>query len=181
MRAASSHLIVAAGVACLLLVFSSAAHSAGRSGSGEARSADAIMGEIKNRGAKSVVAELRSSDDDWNRVISSVAKGTVDWLAVASALRSETDGGASEQLDEAIFLALGKSPLRVLTLLQQRKFGVDEVCNSNIAIDYPSREAMKLVRTRIGVLKRVNTLNVQAVRDRCLAGLHIAARELRTR
>jgi len=94
--------------------------------------AQSILSDINSRGAKSVVEMLWADEERWNDVMTNVGSGDVAWLGVAVALRSGTDAGASEMLDEAISIALKSAPAAVLRLLKDHKFNRSFVCSSNI-------------------------------------------------
>ena len=142
------------------------------------RRAAAVLGDIKSRGARAVVDSLWADDGHWDTVMINVAGGTAEWLDVAAALHPGTDAGASETLDEAIFLALKPAPVAVLRLLKDGVFDTNFVCSSNIGTDYSPKESRRFVRDRIKVLAAVTELDVAGTRDRCLQGLRGALKIL---
>jgi hypothetical protein len=83
---------------------------------------------IDARGASAVVRELWANPQGWDRVIRAIAQGTPDGLAVALALRSGSDAGASEELTEAVTRALLTSPAAVLRTLIP-PYRLDAVCS----------------------------------------------------
>jgi len=107
-----------------------------------------------------------------------IATGKKDWLEVAAALRPGTDAGASETLDEAMFLALQSAPVTVLKLLDGNPFDTDSVCSSNIGTDYSPQKSVRFLRDRIRVLRHVSDADLQAVRTHCLKNLRAAQKEL---
>src|SRR5256885_5371516 len=84
--------------------------------------ADSVLTDIKVHGSHAAVATLWSNTNRWNQVMESIGRGNEEWLKVAVALRPGTDAGASETLDEAVFLALKPAPVAVLRLLKERQF-----------------------------------------------------------
>jgi hypothetical protein len=78
------------------------------------------------------VATLYADTNQWNQVTSHIGRGDREWLAVGAALRSGTDAGASEALDEAMFLALKPAPITVLQLIKDGVFATATVCSSNV-------------------------------------------------
>jgi hypothetical protein len=140
--------------------------------------AAAVLGDIKSRGARAVVDSLWAVDGRWDTVMTNVAGGKAEWLEVAAALHPGTDAGASETLDEAIFLALKPAPVAVLWLLKDGVFDTNFVCSSNIGTDYSQKESRRFVRDRIKVLAAVTELDVAGARDRCLQGLRGALKIL---
>lgn len=127
--------------------------------------ASAVLGDIKSRGARAVVDSLWADGGQWDKVMTNIAGGTAEWLDVATALHPGTDAGASETLDEAIFLALKPAPVAVLRLLKDGVFDTKFVCGSNIGTDYSPKESRRFVRDRIQVLAAVTELEVAAARD----------------
>jgi len=142
--------------------------------------AGALLHDIRVRGARAVVDSLWSDDGKWERVMASIASGEKEWLAVATALHPGTDTGASETLDEAVFLALKPAPGAVLQLLKGGSFDTDFVCSSSIATDYSSEQSRRLVRDRIEVLEALSQSEVKGARDQCLKGLKNALKDLAT-
>jgi hypothetical protein len=137
-----------------------------------------LLGDIKIHGAKFVVEKLWDRNRQWDAVMAKIATGKKDWLDVAAALRPGTDAGASETLDEALFLALASAPVGVLKLLDGHPFDTDFVCSSNIGTDYPPQKSLRFVRDRIEVLRGVSDADLQAVRTHCLKNLKLALKEL---
>ena len=140
--------------------------------------ADAVLAEIKAKGAQAVVYALGR---DWNKVTANIGRGDQDWLKVAVALRPGTDPGRADSpdaldLDEAMFFALRSTPTEVLQLLKDGTFEVRAVCSPNIAdghhrLVYPPDEFRKFVGNRIKTLESLSNPDVQTVRDACLAAL----------
>jgi hypothetical protein len=160
-----------------LLVAVTMATSATTAQSATTLQADAVLGDTKSRGARAVVDSLWA-DDGRDMVMTSIADGKAEWLDVAAALHPGTDAGASETLDEAIFLALKPAPVAVLRLWKDGVFDTNLVCSSNIGTDYSPKESRRFVRDRIKVLAAVTELNVAGARDRCLQGLRGALKIL---
>jgi hypothetical protein len=140
--------------------------------------ADVLLTDIELHGANSVVKKLWVTDRAWDDVMAAIANGKKDWLDVAVALRPGTDGGASETLDEAMFLALQSAPIAVLKRLDGNPFDTDFVCSSNIGTDYPAQKSIRFVRDRIKVLSGASDAQLQAVRTHCLKNLRAALKEL---
>src|SRR5208282_6035273 len=117
--------------------------------SGSALQAAAVLADVKAQGARTVVSSLWSDTARWNEVMARIGRGSQEWLKVAAALRPATDAGASEALDEAVFLALKSAPTAVLRLLQDGMFATQTVCSSNIGIDYGPEESKRFIKARI--------------------------------
>jgi len=110
----------------------------------------------KLRGPNAVVAELYNVEPDWDAFLQGVSSGSPEWLDLAAALAPGTDAGATSMLGIALFLALGPAPERVLRLLaapsglRDAYFSVEDVCGSNVYIDYSPPEARGLISARLG-------------------------------
>jgi hypothetical protein len=137
-----------------------------------------ILSDIKVNGANVVVEKLWHGNHEWNDVMAKIATGKQEWLDVAAALRPGTDAGASETLDEAIFLALESAPVAVLKLLDGKPFETDVVCSSNIGTDYSSAKSIRFIRNRIKVLSNVSDPDVKEVRVHCQKNLRAALKDL---
>ena len=137
-----------------------------------------ILSDIRIDGAHIVVTKLWDRNRGWDEVMAKIATGKKEWLDVAAALRPGTDGGASQTLDEAVFLALQSAPVAVLKLLDGNPFDTDSVCSSNIGTDYSPEKSIRFVRDRIIVLHRLSDPDLQAVRTHCLNSLRAALKEL---
>jgi hypothetical protein len=163
-------------IACLtvaLLVWISGVCGAGTP-SNTSLHAATILADVRAQGARAVVANLSSDTATWNRLVANVGRGNQEWLKVAAALRPGTDAGASEALDEAIFLSLKASPAAVLQLMKDGVFETTMVCSSNIGIDYSPAQSRRFIRERIQAVNRVTDPNLAAVREHCAMGLRAA-------
>jgi hypothetical protein len=134
----------------------------------------ALLADVKTQGASAIVAKLRADNARWDQVMAAIGQGRREWLQVAAALRPGTDAGASEALDEAIFLALKTAPSTVLQLLKDGTFETRAVCSSNIGTDYSAAQSKRFIKERIKVLETVSNATTEAVRAQCLQGLHAA-------
>jgi hypothetical protein len=138
----------------------------------------AILEQIKSEGAQKDVERLYAPGGQWNDVMAEIGKGQRDWLVVARALHRGTDGGASEELDEAIFFALAPAPGPVLRLLKERVFQVDFVCSSNVSTDYSIAESRTFIQQRLRVLSAVADPDLAVTKTACENGLHQGLHDL---
>ena len=157
--------------AAMLLVRSAVIHAA------SSPQAGMLLADAKTQGAPAVVSKLWSDNARWNQVMANIGQGNSEWLQVAAALRPSTDGGASEALDEAVFLALKPAPVAVLKLLKIGTFQSRTVCSSNIGTDYSAAESKNLIKDRIKTLEQLSNPATEAARAQCLAGLRAALEE----
>jgi hypothetical protein len=138
-----------------------------------------VLHDVQAHGARAAVAALWANTERWNQAMAEIARGSGEWLQVAAALHPGTDAGASEELEEAIFLAIKQNPQEVLGLLKARSFAVSAVCNGNVADDYTAAQSKRFLMQRIQTLKARSDPATSGVRDQCLAGLRSALATLR--
>jgi hypothetical protein len=137
-----------------------------------------VLADIKVRGPAAVVKSLWEPAQKWGEVMKRISTGQQAWLDVAVALRPGTDAGASETLEDAVFLALKPSPVAVLRLLAGHPFDTVFVCSGNIADEYSEKEARRFIRDRIKILTGVSDPTVRAARDECVKRLRAALRDV---
>lgn len=137
-----------------------------------------ILQEIRASGPAKVVARLYDSSALWNGVLTRIGQGGDDWLKVAVALHPGTDGGAAEELDEAIFFALAPAPKKVLELLRIHEFNVDFVCSSNVSVDYSFAESRQLINERLRILGQIHEPALAQVTALCARGLQQALKDV---
>ena len=87
----------------------------------------AITERITTTSASNVVYELNIDKKKWYYVLHNIAKGSRDWLIIATALRAGTDAGTSCELKDTINSALIKAPENVLIITLQT-FKIWEIC-----------------------------------------------------
>ena len=73
-----------------------------------------LQHQIQEKGAKAVAEALFANKSSWATLTKNVRSGKSAWIDVAVRLRSGTDGGASSELQDALFAALAKNPRHVL-------------------------------------------------------------------
>jgi hypothetical protein len=143
-----------------------------------ASQAATVLADVKSQGARAVASRLWSDSTQWNQIMTNIGHGSREWLQVAAALRPGTDAGASEALDEAMFLALKAAPVPVLQLLKDGTFETNTVCSSNIGIDYTPAQSRRFIKDRIKALETLSDTGTLATREQCLAGLRAALAEI---
>ena len=70
--------------------------------------------QIDEKGAKDVAAALFANKSSWSALTKNVRAGKSEWIDAAVRLKSGTDGGASSELQDALFVALENNPRHVL-------------------------------------------------------------------
>ena len=135
----------------------------------------ALHQEIRERGAKAVVARLWRAPDQphqgWLGFEQRVASGAPEWLSVAEELADATDAGQTHGLSIALHHALSKNPQGVLRLLPHPPFTIEAVCANGNDEEAAEAEAREL-RAILAAVSRVKAPSLRNVRDRCLKALH---------
>jgi hypothetical protein len=176
MRNPVIRVVIQLGMYALSGVWPLAASAASYSGA-SVQAAD-LMTDVRARGANAVVTMLWADNKQWAEVMKNIGQGKAEWLKVAVALRPGTDAGATETLDEAVFIALKPAPAAVLFLMVDHRFDPKFVCSSNIATDFTDTESRRFIRDRIKILTSLSDPNLEAIRDQCVAGLRAALKDV---
>lgn len=137
-----------------------------------------LLRQIKSEGANKVVEQLYAPGGRWSEVMAAIGKGHSNWLTVARELHTGTDGGASEELNEAIFFALAPAPRQVLPLIKERDFQVEFVCSSNVNIDYSLDESRQFIQARLTVLSQIKDPALADTKAACEKGLQQGLHDL---
>jgi hypothetical protein len=128
---------------------------------------DAIIAAIKHQGAKAVVNSLYVDDSRWRKVMTDIGSGDPSWLKVAIAIYAGSDAGASEQIQQALFIAIKPAPHEILLLIKKDVAGVD--CHANLVDDYSETQTRQIVKDRIRVVEGLSDPSLQIARAHCLA------------
>jgi hypothetical protein len=75
-----------------------------------------LLARIRVEGAATVVRSLWDTPR-WSELTNQVASGDPDWVSVAMAISKGSDAGATEELADALFVALGQNPTYILRVL----------------------------------------------------------------
>ncbi len=145
-----------------------------------AGSADSILSEIGNQGAKAVAIELYDSSS-WSAVMQKIEAGDPDWLLVALALSAGTDGAVTIDLSRSISQALLTNPERVLELFVTLSPPRLDLCQgwAEFAGHESFESAWAEVTAKIESLQRVTAPGLPMARDACLKKLRDSESELR--
>ena len=132
------------------------------------------LAALKKKGGNVFVRELYGSAD-YDRLIDGVASGMSPWLKVAVAVRPFTDAGFSSELDEAMMLALSRSPNQVTAILSNGPFELEVVCGRGMFEEEAShyRRVLKALRS----LKRPTAPKTVAA---CISAAEAALRAAET-
>ena len=131
---------------------------------------DAIIKEIKSRGAKAVVIELTRHWNVWDSICDNVATGDEAWLKAAAALQAGTDAGSSEMVYLALGEALEYSPERVFKIVANT-FNLQFICGCPDVDNarYNSYElSMKAINLRIKKVTAVKDRSLGKTSEECI-------------
>ena len=93
--------------------------------------AQQLTEKIKLKGAQSVISDLYADNEkEWQYVTVEIAKGSSEWLTVASLLAPGSDADSAETLSEAVAVAIPCNPEGVLNIITDRyvPLSLGEVC-----------------------------------------------------
>lgn len=84
--------------------------------------------QVKAKSAREVVGSYYANPESWSEIEKGIASGGVGWLKAYKLLRSGTDAGSSESLDEGLSKALLVSAKNVLALMSSGAASAKNVC-----------------------------------------------------
>ena len=132
-----------------------------------------VLEAVQREGPDSVAHRMDRDDAFGERVLDGIASGDSIWLEVAVSLRPTGTAGIAEALPIMVAEALPKAPERVLALIAERRFSIDEVCS--IPFIEPSDSLVAAYYAQVSTaLARVDRVDLAATRDRCRAALETA-------
>ncbi len=134
---------------------------------------DAIINEVKSRGADAVVSELYKDWNAWDFICNKIATGDQAWLKAATALKAGTDAGSSEMLDLALGEALEHEPENVFKIAANT-FELVFICGGPDVDNarYNSYElSMKAIDLRIKKVAAVKDQSLLKMSKECLVYL----------
>lgn len=120
----------------------------------EALTVAELQAEADEMGEQEVLTTLWQDEARFNQVLDSIETGDSGWLAIAQQLRPFSDAGISTSLNYAVARALPNAPKRVLGLVEENGFSLEDVCDSpfiepepGVAEEYEARtlEALSTV------------------------------------
>jgi hypothetical protein len=138
-----------------------------------------ITQAAKSRGATKVVAELFNTGTWAKYVYPGISSGDKQWLDVAVVLKPGTDAGASEELNDALSLALLRQPDLVLPILKKMWWKDSEACSFGWDSEFPEDMTVRTYVNRLekAVIKSSNKETAE-LRKSCLRGIAQTRREL---
>lgn len=141
---------------------------------------DEITSAVKAEGAEKVIRQIFESDAWQVHVYPGISSGDPQWLQVAKILRPSTDAGASEEMNNALSLALLKRPYAVLPVLKNLWWEKDiDICYFGWDSEFPDMTVRAYVNQLEKALgKTANEKNAE-LRKSCLKGIEKTRNELR--
>jgi|SRR5579884_1164756 len=130
-----------------------------------------VKQEIRERGAQHVLERMWANHEQlFGKVVARAADGQLCWMEVADSLRSVSDAGASEELDEAMSRALSMHPERVLPFfVREGGFHLDIVCSgSQVAPEDNAQFRRWVKRTRTALQNLEVPPGLEPARRQCL-------------
>ena len=130
-----------------------------------------VMTSVKNKGAKTTVVEIWSSQARANQLLSGVRSAKLQWLEAAKALAPGADAGASEELNDAISVALLKTPYRLLPWLKDTWWKDGQpACLFGYDSELPGGVKNYIAKLRHSLRTQAQK-NLEPLREECLRGL----------
>lgn len=132
-----------------------------------------IRMDIRNSGAKAVVARLFSSGH-YDFVMSKIEAGSPAWVLLAKPLSSGTDAATSEELQQTLIHALPKSPRAVLAIMDTHGSSAPRSPETVCSASFFEGDRTNVAAYRSAAIKAVEAVDapaLQPVRIRCLKTL----------
>lgn len=138
-----------------------------------------VMASVKTKGATTTVNEIWSSKPRANQVLAGVRSAKPKWLETAKALAPGADAGASEELNDAISVALLKAPYELLPWLKDRWWkGEQTACHYGYDSELPGGVKNYIAKFS-HALRKQGPINLEPLRQECLRGLEQTRADLR--
>ena len=139
-------------------------------------SAQELLATIRKTGARAVLAQLSTHEDEFTAVCTQIETGDAEWLEVARRLRRVSDAAVAESLDMAAARALPRSPAGVLGLVD-RGFTLEGLCTVPFVEGDAGAELDHLQRAQ-AALRGDLPIPLDELRRDCLVLLKKAKRQL---
>jgi hypothetical protein len=136
-----------------------------------------VLTLIRDQGPRVVVNRLWGTDE-WQSVITGVASGGSDWIAVAEALLPGSDAGSTSELHDAVAWALPRAPSHVLDLVARKASDWGLVCGGP-PVEFPPEGPERYFREAINAVSFVEEKELQRAKHDCLTQLRTAAKHAR--
>jgi hypothetical protein len=138
-----------------------------------------ITQAAKSRGATQVVADLFKTGAWAKYVYPGISSGKKQWVDVAVVLKPGTDAGSSEELNDALSLALLRQPDLVLPILKNMWWKDSEACTFGWDSEFPDDMTVRTYVNRLEkTVKKSSNKGTAELRKSCLRGIAKTRKEL---
>ena len=138
-----------------------------------------IIQAAKSRGASQVVAELFKTGVWAKYVYPGISSGEKQWLEAAVILKPGTDAGASEEMNDALSLALLKRPDLALPIMKKIWWKDSEACYFGWDSEFPDDMTVRTYVNRLEkAVKKSSNKETAELRKSCLRGIAQTRKEL---
>ena len=138
-----------------------------------------IIQATKSRGAAQVVTELFKTGVWAKYAYPGISSREKQWLEVAVVLKPGTDAGASEELNDALSLALLRQPDLVLPILKNIWWKDSEACSFGWDSEFPDDMSVRAYVNRLEkAVKKASNRGSAELRKSCLRGIAKTRKEL---
>jgi hypothetical protein len=138
-----------------------------------------IISAAQAEGARQVIRQLFESNVWQTHVYPGISSGDSQWLEVAKTLRPATDAGASEEMDDALSLALLKRPYAVLPVLKRLWWEKSaDICHFGWDSEFPDMTVRSYINQLEQALGKASSKKNAELRKLCLKGINKTRKEL---
>lgn len=137
-----------------------------------------VTREIQAQGARAVARRLYADEETWTAFVKHVSSGKSKWIDIAVRLRAGTDGGASSELQDALFAALAKNPNYVFRLAAEA-FPPKTLCSGRTDPLPSLQVALDEIEHVERSVRRVHDERLRQQRQECLIALKGAKANVR--
>lgn len=136
---------------------------------------ESLRWRIKNDGASAVIKSLWGTSA-WSDLVGKLASGDPDWIDVAVALSKGSDAGATEGLEDALFLGLAKNPVYELQVLptensDRSPLSLSTVCGGRTDPPSTYSEAITELKKIEAAVQQVRVNTLESKKQYCLTKL----------
>lgn len=144
---------------------------------------ESMLARIKNDGAAAVVQSLWYTPK-WYELTDQVASGNPNWVNVAIALSPGTDAGATEELQDALFVGLGQNPAYELKVLpveesEHMPLSVSSICSGRTDPPDDYSKAITELRGIAAAVEKVQAFELEPKKRLCLGKMKSGAASLK--
>ena len=134
-----------------------------------------LLQEIEKKGASAVVRRLWGQSD-WEVLTRSIASGQPAWIDVALKLRGASDAGASSELHDALFEALGRNPTYILQVVGMNgavysPVQLEDICRGRADPLTTYEEAIAELSRTTDAVEKVKNKKLQEKKNICIEEL----------